>query len=347
MQTVNMPIPSILEIGDNLTERLPSILKHAGFNNVIVYGDSYSTSLLNRSLSKNGEIHAELRTMAPGSSIYDLTNEAFNTGNPDAIAAAGGGTILDYGKYISHLIKKPFISVPTSPANDGFASATCSLLVNGKKTTVPAQVPYGVIADLTEIKKAPEPFILAGIGDLMSNITALQDCEFEMLHKNTAIHPFALMLSKKAVNSFVRTPMTDTASPVLIKELTSSLTMSGISTVISGSTAPVSGSEHLISHALDKISPQPWMHGIQTGLGAYIMAHVQDHRGERMKKVFTRTGFFDHVKKQRIPKLTLIEAIHLAPEMKPERRTFLHENHFRLKAEAFVNQDPLLQTILV
>nr|WP_231563806.1 iron-containing alcohol dehydrogenase [Anoxybacillus sp. KU2-6(11)] len=31
----------------------------------------------------------------------------------------------------------PFLSIPTSASNDGFASTNCSLLVNGKKQPFP------------------------------------------------------------------------------------------------------------------------------------------------------------------------------------------------------------------
>ena len=88
----------------------------------------------------------------------------------------------------------------------------------------------------------------------MSNITALYDWEFEERHGVGDVNAFASMLSKKAVNSFVRTPMQDIKQPIFLKELVSSLTMGGIATEISGNSAPISGSEHLISHALDKIS---------------------------------------------------------------------------------------------
>ncbi len=79
---------------------------------------------------------------------------------------------------------------------------------------MPARVPYGIIADLSIIQKAPEHFILAGIGDLMSNITALYDWEFEERHGVSDVNAFASMLSKKAVNSFVRTPMQDIKQPI-------------------------------------------------------------------------------------------------------------------------------------
>ncbi|OAO83882.1 Glycerol dehydrogenase [Anoxybacillus flavithermus] len=73
---------------------------------------------------------------------------------------------------MAFLRQVPFLSIPTSASNDGFASTNCSLLVHGRKTTVPAKVPFGILADLHIIQQAPERFILAGIGDLMSNITA-------------------------------------------------------------------------------------------------------------------------------------------------------------------------------
>lgn len=259
----------------------------------------------------------------------------------------GGGSVIDYGKYIAFSKRLPFISIPTSASNDGFSSSNSSLIVDGKKTSVPARVPYGIIADLDIIQHAPTSCILAGIGDLMSNITALYDWKFEEKHGFSQINAFSYMLSKKAVNSFIRTPMTDIKSPLLLKELVSSLTLGGISTVISGNSAPISGAEHLISHALDKCSKKPAMHGIQVGLASYIMAHVQEHRAERMVKVFTRTGFFEYVKGLGLVKEDYIHAIKMAPQIKPNRYTYIHDNTYQKKALQFVEEDPILREIFV
>ena len=67
--------------------------------------------------------------------------------------------------------------------------------------------------------------------------------------------------------------------------------MSGIANEIAGSSAPTSGSEHLISHALDKILEHPQLHGIQVGIATYIMSVVQNHRYVRVCTVLKRTGF--------------------------------------------------------
>lgn len=72
-----------------------------------------------------------------------------------------------------------FISVPTSSSSDGFSSASASLLVQGKRTSVPARLAYGIIVDTQVIRTAPEKFIYSGIGDMISKITALYDWIFE------------------------------------------------------------------------------------------------------------------------------------------------------------------------
>ena len=45
--------------------------------------------------------------------------------------------------------------------------------------------------------------------------------------------------------------------------------------------APTTGSEHLISHALDKMLTSAELHGIQVGIANYLMSVVQDHRYRR------------------------------------------------------------------
>jgi glycerol-1-phosphate dehydrogenase [NAD(P)+] len=160
------------------------------------------------------------------------------------------------------------------------------------------------------------------------------------------VNAFAYMLSKKAVNSFIRTPRDHLKSPILIKELVSSLTLGGISTVISGNSAPISCSEHLISHALDKLSDPPQLHGIQVGIATYLMAKVQNHRVERIFKIFTRTGFFDYVKTLPFKREELIKAINMSPCIKPGRHTYLHEEANRDRAMEILLEDIFLQNLL-
>jgi glycerol-1-phosphate dehydrogenase [NAD(P)+] len=345
-QGTNISIPSLLEISSGVIQQLETHLMKHRFQDAVIFFDEYTNEAFSKQvLSSFSQVKLDVKILHSGMDINDLIQMAFSLKNYDVVIGMGGGALVDYGKYIAFLRKFPYISIPTSASNDGFASSNCSLIVNNKKTTVPAQIPYGIVVDLNIIQTAPTKMILAGVGDLISNITALYDWDFEEKHGVGYVNAFAAMLSKKAVNSFIRTPMDEIKHPIFLKELVSSMTMGGISTDISGNSAPISGSEHLISHALDKISVNPQMHGVQVGIATYIVAKVQEHRHERIRKVFERTGFFDYVQTLQLKKEEFRQAIDLAPTIKPNRHTFLHEDTYREKAKRLLDEDDMLKRI--
>jgi glycerol-1-phosphate dehydrogenase [NAD(P)+] len=248
---------------------------------------------------------------------------------------------------MSFLKKLPFISIPTSTSNDGFSSSGASLLVNGRRMSLSAKTPYGIIVDIDVIKGAPEKFIYSGIGDLVSNITALYDWKFEEENGKVIIDDFATMISKKAVNSFVRTEFKSIKEDLFLKELVDSLTLNGISMEIAGDSSPASGAEHLISHALDKFVDTPQLHGIQVGIATYIMSKVQNHRFERITKVLTETGFFGYVETLKMKKEDFKKAIDMAPSIKPNRYTYIHVEENIMLAKKIVDEDEILKDILI
>ena len=196
------------------------------------------------------------------------------------------------------------------------------------------------------IKSAPDKFIYSGIGDLVSKITALYDWLYEDQQGYDTLNDFAMMIAKKAVNSFVRTPYESIKDQLFLKELVDSLAMSGVANEIAGSSAPTSGSEHLISHALDKILEQPQLHGVQVGIASYLMARVQDHRYERIQTVFETTGFWDYVEGLQLKREDFLRAVDLAPVIKPYRHVYLHEEKYREKAKELLSSDSMLCRIL-
>jgi glycerol-1-phosphate dehydrogenase [NAD(P)+] len=204
---------------------------------------------------------------------------------------------------------------------------------------------YGIVVDTDIIKSAPEKFLYSGIGDMVSKITALYDWVYEAENGYSTLDDFAVMIAKKAVNSFVRTPFKDIHEELFLKELLDSLAMSGIANEIAGGSTPTSGSEHLISHALDKLLEQPQLHGIQVGVATYLMALVQDHRYVRVHKIFTDTGFFDYVETLKLDVNDYEKAIDMAPSIKPHRHTYLHEERYRQLAKRLLREDETLRKI--
>ena len=346
-----MAIPSILKIGNGTLGKIGGYLKAENLDQVVLFFgngliDMFGELVMNS--LKEAEVNVleynELDTV----DIDDIITLAFAIPNKaKAVISIGGGKVIDAGKYAAFLRNLPFISVPTSSSSDGFSSASASLLVEGHRKSVPARLAYGIVVDTKIIKSAPEKFLYSGIGDMVSKITALYDWIFEEQHGYGKVNDFAVMIAKKAVNSFVRTPFESIDEDLFLKELLDSLAMSGIANEIAGSSAPTSGSEHLISHALDKMLEHPQLHGIQVGVATYLMSVVQDHRYRRVDTIFTQTGFWDYVKTLELKGEDFEKAIDIAPSIKPFRYTYLHEQQYRDKAKQVLREDPRLKEILV
>jgi glycerol-1-phosphate dehydrogenase [NAD(P)+] len=344
-------IPTILEVGKGNLENIGKLLaKHAlkkivvfyGTGIVELFGKKISASLIASDISVLQEFEED------NNEICSITRLAFALPNEtEVVVGIGGGKVLDIAKYAAFLRNLPFISLPTSASHDGFASSGCSLLIDGRRTSVAAKMPFGIIVDIDVIRSSPEKFIFSGIGDLVSKITAIQDWLFEEKNHKAIVDDFAVMMAKKSVNSVVRTSFNTIQDDFFLKELIDSLTMSGISMEIAGSSAPASGSEHLISHALDQLVAKPELHGIQVGVATYIMSMVQSYRKERVQTFLAQTGFFAYVKHLGLSKSKFREAIELAPKIKPQRYTYLHLAENRELAAQLLYQDRILQEILV
>lgn len=351
VSTHKIAIPSILEVGKNNINNVGTLIKKGMFKKVSVcfgdgiyelFGETIKKSLIEANIEiQNIETIVNINFDEISKKAFELPNDV------DALIGIGGGKAIDAVKYMSFLKKMPFISIPTSTSNDGFASSGASLLVNNKRMSLPAKTPYGIIVDIDVIKGAPEKFIYSGIGDLVSNITALHDWKFEEENGKTIVDDFATMISKKAVNSFVRTEFKGIKDDLFLKELVDSLTLNGISMEIAGDSSPASGAEHLISHALDKFLENPQLHGVQVGIATYIMAKVQNHRAKRIKTILEETGFFEYVKTLKMKKDDFKKAIDLAPSIKPGRYTYIHVKENQLLAKKIIDIDEILNNILV
>ena len=347
----SISIPVILKIGKGALGCLGPTLKEENLTEVVIFFGNGLIDLFGRkvmeSMKEAGVTvleYQELDTVA----IEEIIPLAFAIPNKaKAVVSIGGGKVIDAGKYAAFLRGIPFISVPTSSSSDGFSSASASLLVGGKRNSVPAKLAYGIVVDTEVIRTAPVKFIYSGIGDMVAKITSLYDWVYEAQQGAAVLNDFAVMVAKKAVNSFVRTPFESITDEVFLKELLDSLAMSGIANEIAGSSAPTSGSEHLISHALDKFLEVPQLHGIQVGIATYIMAKVQDHRYVRVQKIFNDTGFWDYVETLQMKQSDFLKAIDMAPSMKPHRHTYLHEERYREAAKKLVLEDEILQKVLI
>ncbi len=343
-------IPSILKIERGVTAHIGDYMKDADITQVTILFGNGLISMFGDTVFKSCEDagvkilhHQEMDTV----DFNDITNLAFQIPNKtQAIIGMGGGKVIDAAKYIGYILRIPFISVPTSSSSDGFSSSSASLIVNGHRKSLPAKMAYGILVDTDVIKSAPVRFLYSGVGDMVAKISSTYDWQHEEDMGYDEVNDFAFMIAKKAVNSFVRTPFESINEDLFLKELLDSLAMSGVANEIAGSSAPTSGSEHLISHALDQLLEHPQLHGVQVGIATYIMCKICDHRWKRIDTVFTKTGFWDYCATLDLKAEDFKNAIDMAPQIKPYRHTYLHEEKYRNLAKELLTTDEHLKAIL-
>ena len=343
-------IPSILKIEPGVTAHIGDYLAENGILQVVLLLGNGLTDMFGKTVFESCENagvtilhHQEMDTV----DFNDITDLAFELPNKtQAVIGMGGGKVIDAAKYIGYILRIPFISIPTSSSSDGFSSSSASLTVDGHRKSVPAKMAYGILVDTDVIKSAPVRFLYSGVGDMIAKISSTYDWQHEEDLGYGEVNDFAFMIAKKAVNSFVRTPFESIEEDLFLKELLDSLAMSGVANEIAGSSAPTSGSEHMISHALDSFLERPQLHGVQVGIGTYIMCKITDHRWQRVDNIFTKTGFWDYCATLDLKAEDYSKAIDMAPSMKPHRHTYLHEEQYRQLAKELLATDEKLKAIL-
>ena len=197
----HIAIPALLKIGPGALGELGTYLKDLRMEKVVIlFGNGLIEMFgmdVMKSLAEMGiDVleYQELDTVR----LEDLTSLAFSMpAKTQAVIGIGGGKVIDAAKYCGFLRNLAFISIPTSASSDGFSSASASLLVEGRRKSVPARLAYGIVVDTQIIKSAPKKFIYSGIGDMVSKITALYDWKFEEEHGYGKVNDFATMIAKK------------------------------------------------------------------------------------------------------------------------------------------------------
>lgn len=258
-----------------------------------------------------------------------------------AIVGLGGGKALDMAKYVAFLGRLPYFAVPTSLSNDGFCSPQASLTVQGRRRSFPAALPRGVIVDTTVCRTAPAILSLSGVGDLVAKFTAVRDWKLSFHATGEPVDDFAALLSDGSIHSFRSHPAFDVEG---IRLLATSLMLNGIAMEIAGSSRPASGSEHLISHALDSLSARPRLHGLQVGVASYLMSLVQQENSEIISALFDVTGFWKAVAADPFDLSEWREALRLAPTVKEGFFTILSNPEKIADAEALLTTDHRLSS---
>jgi len=282
----NLNIPIILEVGFDFVLNIDEILKKHNLvfeNKVLLTEDT-----LFYTYKKNLELigFKDLFFVTEPSLVEVEELERNKIPNNSLLIGFGGGKVLDVVKLLAERLNLPYLSIPSTLSNDGIYSPISRLFDKGKKKSFGVKPPIGIIADLSIISQSPKINILAGVGDLVSNLSALEDWKLAKEVTGEVINDFAFSLSYLSASSIVEYTGKDIFQKDFLQRLAYGLIISGFSMVIAGNSRPCSGAEHQISHTIDEyFSDRASLHGLQVAWGQLLIEN--NYRKENYLKLFS------------------------------------------------------------
>ncbi|MFF4390279.1 MULTISPECIES: iron-containing alcohol dehydrogenase family protein [unclassified Streptomyces] len=250
----------------------------------------------------------------------------------DAVVGLGGGKIIDVAKYAAARVGLPMVAVATNLAHDGICSPVATLDNDNGRGSYGVPTPIAMVIDLDVIREAPVRFVRSGIGDALSNISAIAD--WELSHKITGepVDGLAAAMARTAGEAVLRHPG-GCGDDEFLTVLAESLVLTGIAMSISGDTRPASGACHEISHAFDLLHPgRSALHGEQVGIGAAFAMHLRGaaEQSGHFVEVLRRHGLPVGPEEIGFSIDEFVAAVEYAPQTRPGRFTILE--HLNLSA---------------
>jgi glycerol-1-phosphate dehydrogenase [NAD(P)+] len=321
-------IPIIFQVDEGILLNVSEFLyrNNLFFNKVLVVSGmsvSYSYALKLHELNGWENFIVENNTFDE----VDRLKRHCEQNSTDLIIAIGGGKVLDIVKRVSYLTNINHLSVPTIISNDGLISPI-SVIRNetGRTESISGMMPMGVIIDLDIIMRSPIEYIRAAAGDILSNISATNDWILAYQAKRETMNDIGFQLSKSAACSLLYFKTKELNDKPFIRMIVQGQINSGIAMSLAGSSRPCSGSEHLISHALEYLDlTENVLHGNQVASVSLFTLFLQDKLSGIHLEYAIATGvvlnFRDLLKNQ--SEETLKAIFQKAKEMRPGRFTVL------------------------
>jgi glycerol-1-phosphate dehydrogenase [NAD(P)+] len=242
----------------------------------------------------------------------------------EAVAGIGGGRTIDVTKFAANMAGMPMVSVATNLSHDGIASPVSSLEHESGKGSYGVAPPVAVVVDLDSVHTAPEQLVRAGIGDVVSNLSAIADWELAAAYAGERLDGLAATLARSAAHAVLHHPGT-VADDEFLLVLAEALILSGMAMTVAGSSRPCSGGDHEILHAIDKLYPGAGSHGELAGVGALFCAYLRGDAGQErlVSACLARHGLPRTPAELGLSEAEFTTAVACAPATRPGRYTIL------------------------
>jgi glycerol-1-phosphate dehydrogenase [NAD(P)+] len=242
----------------------------------------------------------------------------------EAVAGIGGGKTIDVTKFAAHMAGIPMVAVATNLAHDGIASPVSSLEHESGKSSYGVVPPVAVIVDLDRVRAGPPRLVRAGIGDVVSDLSAIADWKLAAADRGEPVDGLAVTLARTAAQAVLHQPGS-IEDDEFLAVLAESLVLSGMAMSVAGSSRPCSGGDHEILHAIDELFPGAGTHGELAGVGALFCTYLRGDAGQfgLVSACLARHGLPRTAADLGLSQAEFTKAVLHAPATRPGRYTIL------------------------
>ncbi len=331
-----MVLPRIVVTGPSVLEQLPAVIAELDLpERGLIVCDSNTLKIAGRQVNEYLEIggHQMKKVVVEGANSQELLRVEDALDGMDFLVGVGGGRPIDLAKQAGFNKNLPFVSIPTAASHDGFGSARSSIRQAGRKTSMQAIPPIAVVADTTIISRAPSRLLAAGVGDIVSNQTAVLDWRLDGQKADYSEYAAALSeMAAQLVEDGIEKVASGTEEGVRL--VVKALISSGVAMSIAGTSRPASGGEHKFSHWLDANSDNPALHGEQCGLGSIVTMYLHGGDWEKIRDTLKIVNAPINSKGLGMDDGMVLSAFINSKEIRPQRTTILDKTEPKAIEEA-------------
>jgi len=199
----------------------------------------------------------------------------------DLLVAVGSGVISDLSKWVAFERNVPYISVATAASMNGYASDNVAPTIEGLKSLFRGIGPKAIVTSADLLASAPANMTAAGLGDVMAKPVSTSDWRLNRILFDDYYCAYCAGLIDGIEPLYLSRPEAiGSHEPSAMRALFDALVMTGFAMSAAGTSAPASGGEHLVSHALDMVAmrdgTQHDLHGRQVGIATILGAALYE-----------------------------------------------------------------------
>jgi glycerol-1-phosphate dehydrogenase [NAD(P)+] len=244
----------------------------------------------------------------------------------DIILGFGGGRSLDVAKLLARDTGLDWISVPTAASHDGIASNVASVMQDGYKYSQRCKSPIAVVADLSIISQAPNILRSAGLGDIVCKASSLAEWRLAHEQKDENFDENVYSIVERALVSVIKDQS--------LESLVEAEVDAGRAMSIFGSSRPCSGTEHAISHAMDRRNQG--LHGFQVAFATPLCIHYlklagyTNYETADIQRVMRDNGLFSTLREMGMTQSLFLNDISHALRIMEKRSRYSVLKHLNL-----------------